>query len=123
MTQEETRFVRLQKAVGKLFTDHGNEVYLGLTKLDHVDTGDAKEIGSLIQEIGDMLAHKHNDNEFELKEEYLKAEFMDDPLHRSMLGFHSYHLCEVVKYLLEGKSPKDAIEYVKINIKAGKTPA
>lgn len=115
MTKDETRFVLLQQAIGRLFQDHGNEVYLGLTKLDHVDTVDkAHRIGSLIVEIGAMLSHKHNDHEFELQEGYLKAEYLDDAVHKSMLGFHSYDLCEVVKYLLEGSDPEDAIQLVKM---------
>lgn len=115
--QEETRFVKLQQSIGKLLSDQGAEVALGLIKLGNINHEKAKNIGALLQEIGHMLSNKHNDHEFELKEEYLKKEYLDDPLHRSMLGFHSYQLVDTVKYLMEGLEPKEAIETVRFKYK------
>ena len=110
---EETRFVKLQQGIGQLFIDQGAEVALGLIKIGNIDHEEEKEIGVFIQEIGHMLSNKHNDHEFELKEEYLKKKYLDDPTHLSMVGFHSYELVHVVQYLMEGQNPKDAIETVK----------
>ena len=115
--QEETRFVKLQQSIGKLLSDQGAEVALGLIKIGNINHEKARNVGALLQEIGHMLSNKHNDNEFELKEDYLAKEFLDDPLHQSMIGFHSYHLVDVVKYLMEGLEPKEAIETVKFKYK------
>jgi len=115
--QEETRFVLLQQSVGKMFSDIGAEVALGMIKLGSISHEKEKNIGVFIQEIGHMLSQKDNDHEFELKSKYLKSEYLDDPLHKSMIGFHSYHLVEVVKYLMEGLEPKEAIETVKFKFK------
>ncbi len=117
MSNNETRFVKLQQSIGKLFQSQGAEVALGLIKIGNISHEEEKNIGVFIQEIGHMLSNKHNDNEFELKEEYLKNEYMDDPLHKSMLGFHSYHLIETVNYLMEGQNPEEAISTVKFKHK------
>ena len=113
MTGDESRFLRLQLSIGKLFRDTGVEVYTGMTRLHDITGKEAKDIGSFIQEIGHMLSNVHEEHEFELQKEYLQEKYLDDPLHLSMIGFHSYHLTAVVMYLMEGKNPKESVETVK----------